>query len=156
MTDKRLNAWISEDCKDYLMERAGREKRGMNKVITDMIRQERAREQGAIIEQHSLPIIRDIVQTELKKQLAQLRLDLREDMQLEFTNEIKALLRAHTDRLAALIVRTFRHANITQRLTYAMLSKSHGIEFARHAFEDASEKAGRDLAARSAKEGESA
>jgi uncharacterized protein with von Willebrand factor type A (vWA) domain len=103
-----------------------------------------------------LPVIHNIVQTELRKANAQLRTDLREDRQLEFTNEIKTLLRAHTDRLAALIVRTFRHANITQRLTYTLLARSHSIEFARHAFEDASEKAGRDLASRSAKEGESA
>jgi hypothetical protein len=157
MQRKRLDVQIGVERYDYIKDESDRTGIPMNMIADDLLSIGMAVKRGEVIEQQSLPVIREIVQTELRKANAQLRTDMREDMQLEFTGEIKTLLRAHTDRLAALIVRTFRHANITQRLTYALLSKAHGPEFARRAFEDASEKAGRDLAARTAKEeGESA
>jgi hypothetical protein len=53
----QLNVWIPKDLKDYLADRAKRDnKQGMNVVVADLIRQERAREQGEIVEQHSLPV----------------------------------------------------------------------------------------------------
>jgi hypothetical protein len=145
MEDKRIDAWIPGDCKDYLMERAKQEDRSMNQLLAELIQQERAREQGAVIEQQSLPVIREIVQSELRKQLAQQRLDLREDMHLEFVNEIKTLLRASDNRIAAFLVKIFRHANIGQRLIYTVLARAHGSDYAAKVYEDASQKAGRDL-----------
>lgn len=103
---------------------------------------------GEIIEQQSLPVIRDIVQSEVRKALAQLRTDLREDMRLEFTNEMKALARASDNRLAALLVRAIRDSNVARRLIYANLARSHGPDFANRAYEDAKQKAGKDLARR--------
>src|SRR5690349_18384603 len=67
MGDVRLDAWIPEELKAYLADRAKRENRGMNQVLADLLRQEQAREQGAVIEQQSLPVLREIVQTELRK-----------------------------------------------------------------------------------------
>jgi|SRR6266699_4127068 len=148
MADQRLNMWIPEELKVYLAERAKNEERGMNQIVVDLIRQEMARQQGAVVEQQSLPVIREIVQTELRKALAQQRSDLREDMNLEFTNELKALTRASDNRLAALMVRGLRDSNVARRLTYAMLARTHGPDFANRAYEDAREKAGRDLARR--------
>jgi hypothetical protein len=105
MTDKRLDAWIPEEYKTYLAERTEKESTPMNQLVANLIRDEMARQQGAIIEQQSLPIIREIVSTELRKLRAELRAEIREDMALEFTNEFKAVQRASDNRLAALIVR---------------------------------------------------
>ncbi len=80
---------------------------------------------------------------------------MRDDMSLELTNEIKATLRASDNRLAALLVKIFRHANIAQRLIYTVLAKSAGSEYAAKVYEDASQKAGRDLRTPTPKESES-
>lgn len=148
MADQRLDAWIPEDLKTYLAERARREDRKMNQVLADILTAERAREQGAIVEQQSLPIIREIVSSELRKQLAQQRTDVQQDMALEFTNEMKSMQRASDNRLAALIVRACRDSSICRRLAYSMLSKSHGPKFAMEVYEDARTKAGKELAQR--------
>jgi len=142
MQRKRLDVQIATERYDYIKDESDRTGVPMNMIADELLSMGIAVKRGEVIEQQSLPVIREIVQTELRKANAQLRADLREDMQLEFIGEIKALLRAHSDRLAALIVRTFRHANITQRLAYALLSKSHGTEFARRAFEDARHRTG--------------
>jgi len=152
MAEKRLDAWIPEELKSYLAVRAERENRGMNLVLADLIRQEQAREQGAIIEQQSLPIIRDIVSSELRKQLAQLRSDLQEDMALEVINELKVLAQRHTNRLASLIVLPARDSSITRRMIFTVLAKATTPEFAKKVYEDAKAKAGEELARRPARE----
>ncbi len=119
-----------------------------NAVVERLIRDEAARKGGAIIEQQSLPVIYDIVQSELRKALAQQRIDLREEMQQEFTNEIKPLHRASDNRLAALLVRVQRDSNIARRLIYANLARSYGPDFAKLAYEDARERAGKEMARR--------
>lgn len=152
MTDKRLDAWIPEDLKSYLAERAERENRGMNLVLADLIRQEQAREQGAIIEQQSLPIIREIVRSELRLQLADLRQHLQDDMAFEFTTRLKEVIQKNTNRLAALIMRPTRDSAVVRRMIFTVLSKAHGPDFALRAFNDAKEKVGQELAARPLRE----
>ena len=132
---------------DELLTQAIAIKRG--ELLTQAI----AIKRGEVIEQQSLPVIREIVQTELRKALAQQRQDVREDMQLEFTNEFKAVTKASDNRLAALIVRTLRDSSIVRRLSYTMLSRSFGPDFAAKAYMDAKEKAGKELASRNGKEG---
>jgi len=144
MGDVRLDVWIPEELKGYLADRAKQENRGMNQVLADLIRQEQAREQGAVVEQHSLPVIREIVQTELRKTAAQIRSDLRDDMGLD----MKALHTKSDNRLAALIVRATRDAAMARRLIYTVLAKAHGPEFAQKAYETATERVGKELAAR--------
>jgi hypothetical protein len=146
MGEIRLNAWIPEELKAYLADRAKHENRGMNQVLADIIRQEQAREQGAVIEQHSLPVIREIVQTELRKTAAQLRSDLRDDVGLD----MKTVQTKSDNRLAALIIRATRDAAIARRLIYTVLAKAHGPEFAHKAYETATERVGKELAARPA------
>jgi len=120
----------------------------MNVIADELLALGIATKRGEVIEQQSLPVIRDIVQTELRKTLAQQRSDLREDMGLEFTNKLKALQRASDNRLAALMVRALRDSNIARRLIYAMLARTHGPDFALRAYEDAKEKAGKEIARR--------
>ncbi len=144
MGDVRLDAWIPEELKAYLVDRAKRENRGMDQVLADLLRQEQAREQGAVIEQESFPVLREIVQTELRKTAAQLRSDLRDDVSLD----MKAFHTKSDNRLATLIVRATRDAALARRLIYTVLAKAHGPEFAQRAYETATERVGKELAAR--------
>jgi len=120
----------------------------MNSITDELLALGIAVKRGEVIEQQSLPVIREIIQTELRKALAQQRTDQREDMALEFTNEIKPLTRASDNRLAALIVRALRDSNIARRLAYANLARAFGSDFANKAYEDAKDKAGKELANR--------
>ena len=152
MTEKRLDVWIPEELKTYLYERAERENKGMNLVIADFIREAQAREQGAIIEQQSLPIIREIVRSELRLQLAELRSNLRDDMLFECTHRLKEVIQKNTNRLAALIMRPARDSAVVRRMVFTVLAKAYGRDFAQEIFEDAKEKVGQELAARPLRE----
>lgn len=118
----------------------------MNVITDELLAIGIAVKRGEVIEQQSLPVIREIIDTSMRKHLARQREEIREDMALEYTNEIKAITRSSDNRLAALIVKTLRDANIARRLMYTLLAKAYGGKFAMEAYEDASQKAGRDIA----------
>jgi hypothetical protein len=137
---------IDEALYEYIREESKRTGIPMNLISNDLLAHAIATRRGEVIEQQSLPVIREIVQTELKKALAQQRMDLREDIGLEMTNEIKAIHRASDNRLAALLVRAIRDAGIGRRLAYTLLARSFGPDFAAKAYTDAREKTGKELA----------
>jgi hypothetical protein len=145
---KRLDVHIDEERYEYIKGVSDRSGTPMNVIADELLAIGIAVKRGEVIEQQSLPVIREIVDTSLRKHLARQRETIREDMQLEFTNEIKAISRASDNRLAALIVKTLRDANIARRLMYTILAKAYGSQFAMTAYEDASQKAGRDIAHR--------
>jgi hypothetical protein len=150
----QLNVWIPKDLKDYLADRARREnKQGMNVVVAELIRQERAREQGEVVEQQSLPALQEMMQKEIRKALAEHRREVREDRKLEL-DEQRDFLRRGFDRMAALIIHAIRNAGIGRRLSYTLLAKAYGSTFATSAFEDAKEKAQRELAPKTSQEDE--
>ena len=60
MGEKQLNVWIDSDLKDALAERAKREKTSVTDLTEDILRQDMARQNGEVIEQQSLPIIREM------------------------------------------------------------------------------------------------
>jgi hypothetical protein len=153
MMKKRLDVQIRAENYDYIKEESNRRETPMNVITDELLTHAIALRRGETIEQQSLPVIREIIQTELRKGLAQQRQDIREDMQLEFTTEFKSVTRASDNRLAALIVRTLRDTSIIRRLTYAFISRSFGPDFAAKAYMDAKEKAGKELASRNGKEG---
>jgi hypothetical protein len=144
----QLNVWISVAAKQYLDERFEREGRHLYEQIEDYIRKDMAAHRGEIIEQQSLPVISEIVDTTLRKYTAQLRADLREDMRLDIFEPMKTVSRNSDDRLASLIVRTVRDAGIIRRLLYALVAKTFGQEFAQEAYENAKARSGQELAAR--------
>ena len=145
---EQLNVWISVEAKQYLDERSEREDRHLNELIEEFIRKDMAVYHGEVIEQQSLPVISEVIDTKLRKALAQLRTDLREDMQLDILEPMKTVSRNSDNRLASLIVRAVRDAGIIRRLLYALVAKTFGPEFARDAYENAQAKAGQELAAR--------
>lgn len=144
----QLNVWISAEAKQFLDERFEREGRHLYEQVEDYIRKDMAARRGEIVEQQSLPVISEIMDTTLRKYMAQLRADLREDMQLDILEAMRTMMRNSDNRLASLIVRTVRDAGIIRRLLYALVAKTFGPEFARDAYENAQAKAGQELAAR--------
>ncbi len=148
----QLNVWIPKDLKDYVADRAKREnKPGMNVLIADFIRQERAREQGEVVEQQSLPVLQEIMRQEIRQALAEHRREVRDDRALEQTEQ-RDYLRKGFDRMAALIVHAIRNAGIDRRLAYSVLAKAYGPSFAQVAFEDAKEKTQKELAPKAQQE----
>jgi gamma-glutamylcysteine synthetase len=145
---EQLNVWISSEAKRYLDERSEREDRHLNELIEEYIQKDMAVHRGEIVEQQSLPVISEIVDTKLRKAMAQLRTDLREDMQLDILEPMKTVSRNSDDRLASLIVRAVRDAGIIRRLLYALVAKTFGAEFAQDAYENAKARSGQELAAR--------
>ena len=136
----QLNIWIPKDLKDYLSERSKRDnKPGMNVLVAELIRQERAREQGKALEQQSLPIIQEIMRHEVRQALAEHRRDLRSDRVLAL-DEQRDYFRTSFDRLAGLAVHAIRNAGIGRRLTYTLLAKTYTPAFAQAVFDDAKEK----------------
>lgn len=145
----QLNVWITREAKCHLDECYEREGRHYTEQIEDYIRHDMAVRNGEIIEQHSLPVISEIVEATLQKHLAQFRTDLRQDMQFELLEPVKTIIRSSDNRLAGLIVRAVRDAGIIRRFLYALVAKQFGAAFAKEAHDDAKEKAGQELAARS-------
>ena len=145
---KQLNVWISVEAKQYLDECFEREGRHLHEQIEDYIRKDMAAHRGEIMQQQSLPVISEIVDTTLRKYTAQLRADLRDDLRLDILEPMKTVSRNSDDRLASLIVRVVRDAGIIRRLLYALLAKTFGAEFASEAYENAKARSGQELAAR--------
>ncbi len=141
----QLNVWIPKELRDYVEDRKKRDnKPGMNIVIADLLRQERAREQGEVVEQQSLPILQEIIRKEVRQALAEHRRNVRDDREQEMEGQ-NTYLRKGFDRIAALTVNAIRNAGIGRRLSYSLLAKAYGSTFALSAYEDAKEKAQQEL-----------
>src|SRR5260370_17299518 len=121
MEKKRLDVWIHAGLRDYVAQEAMREGRPMNALADDLLAHAIAHRQGEVIEQKSLPIIREIIQTELRKATAQLRTNIREDLQLELVAEIKAIGRRSDDKPTPLPLPTTHTPHISPPLFLILL-----------------------------------
>jgi gamma-glutamylcysteine synthetase len=142
---KRLDMTIRADLRDFVEEESSRTGKPMNYIVDELLEFAIAHRRGEIIEQQSLPVIRDIVESALRRTKAELRAELREDMRLEILEALKEIIRKSTDRVIALVLRTVRDAAIIRRLVYTIIAKAYSPEFAQHVYEDAREKAGKEL-----------
>ena len=147
MKKERIHLYLTQETLRALQEMA-RQPGEISAAAEELLQAGLSLKKGEMVEQQSLPVIRDIVQNELRKTVAQLRNDLREDMRLDLLAEIKTLGRRSDDRLAALIVKAIRDAGIGRRMIYALLAKTAGPNFTQEVFQDAVEKVGKDLASR--------
>ena len=147
--DKQLNVWIPEDLKIYLDERAEREDKHRNTIIAELLEQDRARRQGELVEQQSLPLFREVLQTELRKFLAQQRSNQQDDLDdlhQKILSEFEELVPPNIlTRIAKLATRTVRDSSINRHLLYAQVSKAHGPEFADKAYDDAEKQTNDEL-----------
>ena len=144
MADKQLNIWIPEDLKVYLASRAEQEKQGMNSIVSDLIREDMARRSGAIVEEQSLPVIREIVASELRQMHAQLRRDLRFDRERE-ADVFRDFLLKQVNRLVGLIVQAIRNASYAYRFGFTLIAREHGRDYALATLNDAKEKTDQEL-----------
>src|SRR5690348_15283174 len=133
MPEQQLNVWIPEEYKNALVQRAKREDRSVKAIIVELIEQDLARQRGEVIEQQSLPLLREMIVTEVRKAVAQLRQDLLDDIRREV---IGTMQNSHT-RLSKLVTRTVRDSGVIRRLLYALVAKFAGIAFAGKAYQDA-------------------
>jgi uncharacterized protein YqeY len=145
MENKQLNIWIQEDYKDYIASRAEEEKCGMNKIVSDLIRDDIARRKGEFTQNAALAVLQEMLVKELHQTHAQLRQQLREDRAGE-REDLQAYLKKQFDRLAGLTVNAIRNGGVARRLIYTVLAKAHGSPFAKEAYQHAEEKTNEELA----------
>ena len=136
-TKRQLGLRIGKNLKEGLDEKAKRTGVSTSAVLEDYIAKGLARDSGELVEQNSLPAIREAVREEVRKEMAVLYQQLSADLQ-------KSAKRSD-DRLAALIVKSARGAGIGWRLAYALLVKVVGIDQANRTYEDAKEKVGKEM-----------
>ncbi|QBD82446.1 hypothetical protein EPA93_43315 [Ktedonosporobacter rubrisoli] len=142
---KRLDVYVKSELRDFISEESERSGRPMNAIVEEILTQALAKSRGELIEQQSLPVIRELLFSALRKHKVELRQELREDLRMEVVDVVKEGLRRSTDRLAALLVRSVRDSAMIRRLMYTLLAKSVSVEFAQKAYKDAQEKAGQEL-----------
>src|SRR5262249_35786251 len=109
---------------------------------------------GELIEGKLLPILREMIQQEFLRVIAQLHTDLQEDInritireKAHLLEETKYQACQNTDRLAALTIRAIREGGISRRMLFTYLAKEDH-KFATEVYEDAIAKVGKDLAKR--------
>jgi activator of HSP90 ATPase len=141
MPEQQLNVWIPEAYKNALAQRAKQEDRSVKAIIVELIEQDIARQQGNQVEQQSVPLIREVVITEVRKAVAQLRQDLLEDIRREVVTAIQT---SHA-RLSKSVTRTVRDSGIMRRLLYALVAKTAGTAFAGKAYQDAMDNTIKEL-----------
>lgn len=103
---KQVNVRLDPTTCDMIVELA--EGKHINAFIEELIQQEVARRNGELIEGRLLPLLREMIQQEFHRVIAQLHTDLQEDMSRIAKREKDVLLeetkyreRQNTDRLAA-------------------------------------------------------
>ncbi len=80
METRQLNVWIPEDYRDYIAKRAEEEHCGMNKIVSDLIRDDIARRKGEFAQSASLLLLQEMIQKEFHQNHIQLRQQLREQL----------------------------------------------------------------------------
>lgn len=148
--DKQLNVWIDSELRDALTERAQRDHTTLRKVVENILRMDVAHERSEIIQQQAFPLLRELMQIEIRKGFAQLRTDVREDMHTEIINEVRGLVQVSESHLARLIVRVAGDTGVIRRFLYALAARVVDVVFARDAYENAKEKVAKELTTRSA------
>ena len=147
---KQLNVWLPEDLKVYLDTRAEQEKKHRRTIIIELLEQDRARRLGELVEQESLPLFREVLQTVLRKFLAQQRSNQQDDLDDLFQkiiSELEEMVPPHMlTRIAKLATRAVRDGGINRHLLYSSLSKAHGSQFAEKAYDDAERQVSEELA----------
>jgi hypothetical protein len=84
VTDVQLNVWIEKKYKDQLEQwKQDEHKPGMNLIIEELIEAEMARRSRTALEEHSLPVIRELIRSEVREANAALRRELRQDRELD-------------------------------------------------------------------------
>jgi hypothetical protein len=141
----QVNIRMDVTLKKALEEHAKQQETSVTDLIERYIRKGLAQERGEVVEEQSLPALREMVSTELRRAQAQFRLDIREDLEHEVMGPMREMTKRHDDRLASLTVHAIREAGLARRILYAFVGRAVSEEFARVIFTGAKEAVGRDL-----------
>jgi antitoxin component of RelBE/YafQ-DinJ toxin-antitoxin module len=131
MSDKQLNVWIRSDLREAIKEVAEREGRTMTALVEEFLAQGIARQRGEVIEQQSLPVVREAIHSEIGQANAQLYHALRDLLHTKLLEDLKAVEKKGDDRLAALLVRAIREGGIARRMIYPLLVRLVSESFSR-------------------------
>ena len=153
MAKERIHLYLPSELIQALQLLAPQEG-GISSLAEDLLQAGLSLKRGETIEQQSLPVIREIIETALRNTQAQLHTNLREEMhrqnqegKADIIAEMKARERRSDDRLASLIIRAIREGGISRRMLFTYLAKDDS-QFAMEVYEDAKAKVGKDIATR--------
>jgi hypothetical protein len=137
MPKECFNIRISPDLRRQLDAQAAH-KGGITALAERYFVEGLARDSGELVEESSLPAIREAVRSEFNACMDQLYERLSRDLQ--------QAARKSDERLAAISVKGARSAGIAQRMMFSLASKLVNYEFAMKIWESAKEQAGKALA----------
>lgn len=137
MPKERFDIRISADLRRRLDDQAAHHG-GITALAERYFEEGLARESGELVEQSSLPAIREAVRSEFNACMDQLYERLSRDLQQS--------ARKSDERLAALIIKAARSAGITQRMLFSLTSKLVSNDFALKVWDAASEQTSKALA----------
>jgi hypothetical protein len=137
MQKGRLDVRVSTELRHQLEAKVQQNETSLTKLAERYLVEGLARDNGELIEQSSLPAIREAVRSEFNVCMDQLYERLSRDLQQS--------ARRSDDRLAALAVKGARSAGIAQRMMFSLASKLVNYEFAMKIWESAKEQTGKAL-----------
>jgi hypothetical protein len=137
MQKGRLDVRISTALRHQLEAKAQQSESSLTKLTERYLVEGLARDNGELIEQSSLPAVREAVRSEFNVCMDHLYERLSQDLQKS--------ARKSDDRLAALIVKAARSAGIAQRMLFSLASKLVNYEFAMKIWDSAKEQTGKAL-----------
>ncbi len=137
MQKERLDIRISAQLRHQLDARVEQSGTSITKLTERYLTEGVARDNGEVVEQSSLPAIREAVRSEFTACMDQLYERLSRDLQQS--------ARKSDDRLAALSVKGARSAGIAQRMVFSLASKLVSYDFAMKIWESAKEQTGKAL-----------
>ena len=143
--DVQLNVWIKKPYRDQLEQwKQDENKPGMNSIVQELIEAEIARRSGKVVEQQSLPVIQEIVRSEVREATAQLRRELRLDRQHE-AQEARDFLLKQVNRMVGLLVMAIRHSSMGFHFLFEHLAQAYGRPFALKTYDEARDKTEQEL-----------
>ena len=137
MPKERFDIRISAELRHQLEAKVRQNETSLTKLAERYLVEGLACDNGELIEQSSLPAVRETVRSEFNACMDQLYERLSSDLQQS--------ARKSDDRLAALIVKAARSAGIAQRMLFSLASKLVSYEFAMKIWESAKGQTGKAL-----------
>ena len=127
MHKKQIGLRIEAHLKDGLDDQAHRTGIPATTLLEEYITKGLARDSGELVEQNSLPAVRQAVKEEVGKAMAELYHQLSVDLQKS--------ARRSDDRLTALITKAVRSSGIAQRMLFTLIGKLVDAPYARKTYE---------------------
>jgi hypothetical protein len=140
--DVNIPRKLRQDLNDWVKE----QNQTLTSVVTGYIEAGLARDRGELLEQESLPVLRELFRHELQQALVGLQRTIQEDLRKETLTEMRSLTTRSDKRLAALLLKVLREQLITRRLVYFLAEALVSGSDIQEVYTRAQAAAGKDLA----------